>query len=60
MKYTVFREYVSGRDGDSGFDDLSAAEQDFDEATRAANVASVELIDNTGDEPKVIRRHPES
>jgi hypothetical protein len=44
-RYTVYRTYVSGRDGEATFDDLKAAEQDFDDAKSERTVVSAELID---------------
>jgi hypothetical protein len=53
-RYTVYREYVSGRDGDKGFNSLQDAQIDFETAASDSDVARVELIDNSGDEPKVL------
>lgn len=56
-RYTVYREYVSGRDGDKGFDDLTHAERDFEDAIADADVYRAELIDNASGAPVVLRRH---
>ena len=53
--YTIHREYVSGRDGDKGFDNLADAERDFDDACADEKVARAELIDNSGEEPVVLK-----
>ena len=53
-RYTVYREYVSGRDGDKGFDDLRPAEMEFDAASGDRNVVRVELIDNADDANPVV------
>ncbi len=54
MAYTVYIEAVSGRDNDKGFDKLADAEMAFDDAVNDSHSAYVELIDNSGDEPKVL------
>lgn len=53
-KYTVYRQYISGRDGDKGFDNLVDAKRDFNDACKDDNVMCVELIDNIGNEPKIL------
>lgn len=45
-RYTVYREYVSGEDGEKGFETLSEAEREFEDASDDRRVVSVELIDN--------------
>lgn len=59
-RYTVYRTYANGRDGESAFgDDLSAAEQDYDDATGEVQVCTVELIDNSNpSEPVTLKRYP--
>ncbi|WP_334151636.1 hypothetical protein [Hyphomicrobium sp.] len=53
-RYTVLTQYVSGGDGDSGFDNLKDAEADFEDTTNDRTKVSVELWDNSGDEPTLI------
>lgn len=55
-RYTVLTLYVSGGDGDSGFDNLKDAQADFEDTGNDRTKVSVELWDNTGDEPKMIDR----
>ena len=53
-RYTVYREYVSGRDGDKGFDDLRLAELEFDDTSGDRNIVRVELIDNSDEANPVV------
>lgn len=59
-RYTVYRTYANGRDGESGFgDDLSAADQAYNDATHEDRVCTVELIDNADpNDPKTLKRYP--
>lgn len=56
MRYSVHRVYVSGRDGEAGFDNLRDAERDFDDAGAEEKVVSAELLDNQDPENPVVVR----
>lgn len=53
-RYTVSTVYVSGRDGDDGFDTLVQAQADFGDTANDRTKVTVELWDNSGDEPILI------
>lgn len=52
--YTVSTIYVSGRDGEDAFDTLAQAQADFSDTSNDRTKVSVELWDNSGDEPALI------
>lgn len=52
--FTVLTLYVGGGDGDAGYDTLEEAERDFEDTANDRTKVSVELWDNTGDEPRLI------
>ena len=49
-RYSVYRTYLSGRDGDWATDVLADAERDFEDAKSEAGVFAVELTDNVDPE----------
>lgn len=53
-RFTILTQYASGRDGDAGFDNLADAEADFADTTSDRTKVSVEMWDNSGDEPMLI------
>lgn len=46
FRYTVYREYINGKDGDRGFDTEKDAESDFYDAVNDERVVKAELLYN--------------